>query len=100
MSVSSCTMLHLNYFATSLRTKDSLAGATSRQKQAEKLDQQHLQKLVDRVRSLEGSLTAGSSPQKIEKLCAIAAESRAKRLETHQLELEALRVAKALNELL
>lgn len=81
--------------------EDTLAGATSRQQQAEKLDQQSLQKLVAHVNDLERSHESrDSSPEKLEKLCAIAAESRAQRQEKHQMEVEALRASKALSELL
>jgi hypothetical protein len=79
--------------------KDTLASATSRQQQAEKMDQQSLEKLVAHVKGLERSLAVDSSP-KLEKLCRLEAESRAQRQEKHQMELEALRTAKALNELL
>jgi len=81
--------------------EDTLADATSRQQQAEKLDQQSLQKLVAHVNDLERSHESrDSSPEKLEKLCAIAAESRAQRQEKHQMEVEALRASKALSELL
>jgi len=79
--------------------EDTLASATSRQQQAEKMDQQSLEKLVAHVKGLERSLAVDSSP-KLEKLCRLEAESRAQRQEKHQMELEALRTAKALNELL
>lgn len=67
--------------------------------EAEKMDQQSLEKLVAHVKGLERSLAVDSSP-KLEKLCRLEAESRAQRQEKHQMELEALRTAKALNELL
>ena len=87
-------MLHL------CATQDTLASASSRQKQAEKMDQQSLEQLVAHVKGLERSLAVVDSSPKLEKLCRLEAESRAQRQEKHQMELEALRTAKALNELL
>ena len=81
-------------------SKDTLASATSRQQQAEKMDQQSLQKLVVHVKDVEGSAKSRPPSGKLEKLCTMAAASRATRREKHQMELEALRAAKALNELL
>lgn len=80
--------------------EDTLASASSRQKQAEKMDQQSLEQLVAHVKGLERSLAVVDSSPKLEKLCRLEAESRAQRQEKHQMELEALRTAKALNELL
>eukprot|EP00435_Cladocopium_sp_Y103_P026086 s378_g6.t1 len=80
--------------------EDTLASATSRQQQAEKMDQQSLEKLVAHVKGLEQSLAAVDSSPKLEKLCRLEAESRAQRQEKHEMELEALRAAKALHELL
>ena len=95
-----CVSIQWHHIPCACLAQDTLASATSRQQQAEKMDQQSLEKLVAHVKGLERSLAAVDSSPKLEKLCRLEAESRAQRQKKHQMELEALRTAKALHELL
>ncbi|CAK9054080.1 unnamed protein product [Durusdinium trenchii] len=79
------------------KLEDALGAATTRQQQAEDVDQQGLKKLQADLRKLEEPLHH-ARPNPLEKICGLAKESFAKRQEKQRMEIVALRTAKALDD--